>query len=129
RVADPSVEGTLLQNITHDDPQLGSVIRQSLLRFSDIFRLSDAHIRTLARHVEMTEWAVALRGSDEASMERITDNLSESDADSLRQQMQWLGPVRRTKVDQMQARIVDVLRRLRNARVVGLRESNSGVEA
>lgn len=129
RVADPGVEGQLLENITHDDPQLGIVIRRSLLRFSDIFRLSDSEIRTLMRHVETTQWAVALRGTDEVSLGRITDNLSETDADSLRQQMEWLGPIRRAKVDQMQAQIVDVLRRLRNARVIALRESVAAADA
>ncbi len=114
-VIDRATERSLLENLAQEDPDLVEEIRRLMFVFEDMTKLSDRDIQTLLKNVESSQWAVALKGASEELKEKILKNMSKRAADLLREEMEYLGPVRLSVVEQAQQQIVDVVRRLEDA--------------
>jgi flagellar motor switch protein FliG len=114
-VIDRATERTLLENLAQEDPELVDEIRRLMFVFEDINKLGDREIQTLLKNVESTQWAMALKGASEELKEKILRNMSKRAADLLREEMEYLGPVRLSNVEQTQQQIVDIVRRLEDA--------------
>ena len=72
-------------------------------------------MQTVLKNVETSQWAMALKGASEELKEKILGNMSQRAADMLREEMDYLGPVKLSAVEQVQQQIVDVVRRLEDA--------------
>ena len=66
----------------------------------------------MLKNVETSQWAMALKGASEELTQKIMRNMSARAAETLKEEMEYLGPVKRSAVEQMQQQIVDVIRRL-----------------
>jgi flagellar motor switch protein FliG len=111
-VIDRATERKLLENLAQEDTELVEDIRRLMFVFDDIAKLSDRDIQSLLKNVESAQWAMALKGSNEDLKDKILKNMSKRAADLLREEMEYLGPVRLSNVEQMQQQIVDIVRRL-----------------
>jgi flagellar motor switch protein FliG len=69
-------------------------------------------MQSLLKNVESSQWAMALKGASDELKDKIFKNMSKRAADLLKEEMDYLGPVRLSDVEQMQQQIVDVVRRL-----------------
>ena len=114
-VIDRATERHLMDNLGQDDPELVDEIRRLMFVFDDISKLSSKEIQSLLKNVDNAQWAMALKGASEDLKEKIFKNMSKRGCDLLREEMQYLGAVRRANVEQMQQQIVDVVRRLQDA--------------
>jgi len=114
-VIDRATERTLLENLAQEDPDLVDEIRRLMFVFEDITKLGDREIQTLLKNVESTQWAMALKGASEELKDKVLNNMSKRAADLLREEMEYLGPVRLSNVEQTQQQIVDIVRRLEDA--------------
>jgi len=114
-VIDRATGRTLLENLAQEDPELVDEIRRLMFVFEDITKFSDRDIQTLLKNVESSQWAMALKGASEELKEKILRNMSKRAADLLREEMEYLGPVRLSNVEQTQQQIVDIVRRLEDA--------------
>jgi len=111
-VIDRATERSLLENLSQEDPDLVEEIRRLMFVFEDIAKLADRDIQSLLKNVESSQWAMALKGASEELKDKILSNMSKRASDLLREEMEYLGPVRLSSVEQMQQQIVDVVRRL-----------------
>ena len=111
-VIDRATERNLLANLAQEDPDLVDEIRRLMFVFEDISKLADRDIQTLLKNVESSQWAMALKGASDELKEKILGNMSKRGADLLREEMEYLGPVRRSNVEQTQQQIVDIVRHL-----------------
>ena len=91
--------------------------------FDDINKLSDRDVQSILKHVETSQWAVAMKGCSEELQEKILGNMSQRAADMLREEMDYLGPIRLSEVEGTQQQIVDVIRRLEDAGDVSVQAS------
>jgi len=114
-VIDRATERSLLENLAQEDPDLVDEIRRLMFVFEDISKLGDREIQTLLKNVESTQWAMALKGASEELKDKILSNMSKRASDLLREEMEYLGPVRLSNVEQTQQQIVDIVRRLEDA--------------
>lgn len=114
-VTDRATERSLLENLAQEDPELVEEIRRLMFVFEDINKLGDRDIQTLLKNVESSQWAMALKGASEELKDKVLNNMSKRAADLLREEMEYLGPVRLSNVEQVQQQIVDVVRRLEDA--------------
>jgi flagellar motor switch protein FliG len=114
-VIDRATERSLLENLAQEAPDLVEEIRRLMFVFEDIGKLGNREIQTLLKNVESSQWAMALKGASEDLKEKVLKNMSKRAADLLREEMEYLGPVRLSNVEQMQQQIVDVVRRLEDA--------------
>jgi flagellar motor switch protein FliG len=114
-VTDRATERSLLENLAQEDPDLVEEIRRLMFVFEDIAKLGDREVQALLKNVESAQWAMALKGASEELREKILRNMSKRAADLLREEMEYLGPVRLSAVEQTQQQIVDTVRRLEDS--------------
>ena len=114
-VIDRATERSLLENLSQDAPELVEEIRRLMFVFDDIGKCSDKDVQTILKNVETSQWAMALKGSSEDLRQKILGNMSARAADLLREEMEFLGAVRMSSVEQTQQQIVDVVRRLEDS--------------
>jgi flagellar motor switch protein FliG len=114
-VADRATERTLLENLAQEDPDLVEEIRRLMFVFEDLTKFSDKDIQMVLKNIETSQWAMALKGASEELKQKVLGNMSQRAADMLKEEMDYLGPVKLSAVEQMQQQIVDVVRRLEDA--------------
>jgi flagellar motor switch protein FliG len=114
-VTDRATERALLENLAQEDPDLVEEIRRLMFVFEDVTKLSDKDVQSVLKNVESSQWAMALKGASEELKEKILGNMSQRAATMLREEMEYLGPVRLSEVESVQQQIVDIIRRLEDA--------------
>jgi flagellar motor switch protein FliG len=114
-VSDRATERTLLEALAQDDPELVEEIRRLMFVFDDLTTLSDRDIQTVLKNIETAQWAMALKGASGDLKQKILGNMSQRAAAMLSEEMEYLGSVRLSEVEQVQQQIVDVVRRLEDA--------------
>jgi flagellar motor switch protein FliG len=114
-VSDRAIERALLESLSQDDPELVEEIRRLMFVFDDLGKLSDKDIQTVLKNVETAQWAMALKGASAELKQKILGNMSQRAAGLLGEEMEYLGAVRLSEVEQVQQQIVDIVRRLEDA--------------
>ncbi|MFZ5650289.1 MAG: flagellar motor switch protein FliG [Bacillota bacterium] len=112
---DRSTEKTILEELETNDPELADEIRKLMFVFEDIIKLHDVAIQRVLREVDQKDLARAMRGTNEEVANRIYKNMSKRAADMLREEIQFMGPVRLRDVEEAQQKIVQIIRRLDEA--------------
>jgi len=114
-VIDRATERTLLENLAQEDPELVEEIRRRMFVFEDIAKFGDRDIQTILKNVDNSQWAMALKGASEELKQKVLGNMSKRAGAMLKEEMDFLGPVRASNVEQVQQQIVDVIRRLEDS--------------
>jgi flagellar motor switch protein FliG len=123
-VSDRATERSLLESLGQDDPQLVEEIRRLMFVFDDLCKLSDKDIQVVLKNVETAQWAMALKGASSDLKQKIMGNLSQRAAALLTEEMEYLGSVRLSEVEQIQQQIVDVVRKLEEAGEITVHAAN-----
>jgi len=110
--ADISTERALLEALDERDPELAEEIRSRMLTFADVVKLERKDVQQVLRGIDVTVLSVAMKGSTEAVIEVIRTNLSERNREILDDEIQSLGPVRASQVEEARAEIVRAIRDL-----------------
>ncbi len=105
----------ILANLEQRNPELAERVQQALFTFEDLTKLDDRSLQRVLREVDMRELAVALKGASDELKEKIFRNMSQRAAQILREEMDYMGPVRLRDVTAAQRRIVDIVRKLEEA--------------
>jgi len=119
-VTDRATERAVLENLAGEDPELVDEIRRLMFVFEDINKFSNKDIQTMLKNVESSQWAMALKGASEELRTKILGNMSQRASDMLKEEMEYLGPVRLSAVEQVQQQIVDIVRRLEDSGDISL---------
>jgi len=114
-VTDRATERTLLENLAQEDPELVEEIRRLMFVFEDITKFPDKDVQSVLKNVDNSQWAMSLKGASEELKQKILGNMSQRAADMLREEMDYLGAVRLSTVEQAQQQIVDIIRRLEDS--------------
>ncbi len=125
-VTDRATNKGILELLERDDPELVDEIRRLMFVFDDLMKLDDKSIQALLKEVDNSQWALALKGASEDIKEKILGNLSQRAAEMLKEEMEYLGPVRLSDVEGMQQQIVDTVRRLEDAGEIQVGGANDG---
>jgi flagellar motor switch protein FliG len=112
RHASRGTERGALDALDADEPQLADEIRKRLFAFEDLLRADDRGIRALLKEVSTQELSVALKTASDELKHTFFSNLSTRARDLLREEMEYMRPIRLTEVEAAQARILDAARRL-----------------
>jgi flagellar motor switch protein FliG len=107
-----SAEKIILDGLEKDDPALADEVKLRMFVFEDIKNLSDNYIQRVLKEVDTKELALAMRGANEEVHNRIYKNMSKRAADMLKEEIEFMGPVRLKEVEQAQQKIVSVIRKL-----------------
>lgn len=107
-----SAERSVLEEIRNRDPELANSIKSLMFVFDDLQYLQDRDVQRLLTEVEQRDLALALKAVPEDLEEKIMNNLSSRVADMVREEVELLGKVRVSDVDEAQNNIMEVAREL-----------------
>lgn len=112
---DRSTEKTIMEALEEDDPELAEEIKKRMFVFEDIVTLDDRSIQRVLREVDSRELALALKAASEEVAARIYKNMSKRAADMMKEDIEYMGPVRLRDVEEAQQKIVSIIRKLEEA--------------
>ena len=122
-VADRATERALLDKLGEENPELVEDIRRLMFVFEDISKFTDKDIQAVLKNVETNQWALALKGASEGLTHKILSNMSERAAGMLKEEIGYLGSVKRSAVENKQQEIVDIVRRLEDEGAIEINAS------
>ena len=109
---DRSTEKTILESLAETAPEIAEAVKKLMFVFEDITLLDDRAIQLVLKEVDAKELGIALKGVGENVQLRIYKNMSERAAAMLKEDMEYMGPVRLRTVEDAQQRIVNIIRKL-----------------
>ena len=112
---DRGTERHILETLEIEEPELADEIRKKMFVFEDILSLDDKSIQRVLREVDNNDLAVALKNANENVQEAIFNNLSKRLATMIREDMEFMGPVRLKDVEEAQQKIVNIIRKLEDS--------------
>ncbi|MEQ8848483.1 flagellar motor switch protein FliG [Botrimarina sp.] len=122
-VSDRGTERALMDGLADDDPELAEEIRRLMFVFDDIQKFSPKEVQTILKAVEASQWALALKGASPELKDKILSNMSQRAAAMLQEEMDYLGAVKVSAVEEQQQKIVDAIRALEDAGELELNKS------
>ncbi len=114
-IADRSTEKAIMEGLEAEDPDLVENIRRLMFVFEDIMLVDDKGIQAVLKEVDNDELSLALKTASEDLQEKIFSNMSTRASQLIKEDMEYMGPVRVSDVEASQQRIVDIVRRLEDA--------------
>ena len=112
---DRGTEKHIMETLEIEEPELADEIRKKMFVFEDILLLDDRAIQRVLRDVENNDLALALKSANEQVQNTIFNNLSKRLAAMIKEDMEYMGPVRMKDVEEAQQKIVNVIRKLEDA--------------
>ncbi|WP_310602705.1 flagellar motor switch protein FliG [Anaerosporobacter sp.] len=112
---DRGTERHIMETLEVEEPELADEIRRKMFVFEDILSLDDKSIQRVLREVDNNELAVALKGSNEEVQTVIFNNLSKRLSAMIKEDMDFMGPIRLKDVEEAQQKIVNIIRKLEDA--------------
>jgi flagellar motor switch protein FliG len=109
---DKEMSKSLLARLEERNAQLGAAIRKKMFSFEDLSRLAAADLQRVLREVDSANLAVSMKSASDPLKEKIYQSISKRAAESLRDEIGMLGPVRLKDVEVAQDAIIQVVRRL-----------------
>lgn len=109
---DRGTEKHIMEELELQDAELSEEIRKRMFVFEDIVTLDSRSIQRFIREIDNSQWAVALKGSSEEVKEVIFSNMSKRLVEMIKEDMEFMGPVRLKDIEEAQQNIVNIIRRL-----------------
>ncbi len=109
---DRTTEKEILDKLSETEPELAEEIRIHMFVFEDVVKLDDRSVQLVLREVDTKDLARALKGSSEEVVNKMVNNLSKRAGQLLREEIEFMGPMRVTDIEEAQQKIVNTIRRL-----------------
>ena len=126
---DKEMSKNLLARIEERNATLGSAIRKKLFSFEDLNRLASADLQRVLREVDSGNLAISMKSASETLREKIYVGLSKRAAESLKEEIELLGPVRLKDVEAAQDVIIQAVRRLEEEGQISLDSDSQALVA
>jgi flagellar motor switch protein FliG len=111
-LVDRSTEKSIIESLEEENPELAEEIKKRMFVFEDIVMLDDRAIQKVLREVDTAELAKALKSVDSEVQDKIFRNMSKRASTLLREDMEYMGPIRMKDVEEAQQKIVATIRKL-----------------
>ena len=113
--SDRATEKNVLEYLEVKNLELAEGVRELMFVFEDIIQLKDNAIQRIIREVETKDLAISLKGVREEIKDKIYNNMSERAQAMLKEELEYMGPVRAKEVQEKQTKIVGIIRALESA--------------
>jgi len=107
-----SSEKAILQSIEAENADLATEIKNMMFVFDDLVLLDDRSVQRVLKEVETKDLAIALKAATDEVKGKIFNNVSERVGQMIREEIEFMGPMRLSDVEAAQQRIVEAVRRL-----------------
>jgi flagellar motor switch protein FliG len=107
-----TVEKNVLDQMDAQDPEVAESVRNLMFVFADVAKLTERELQALMREVDQKDIIIALKNADEELKEKVLGSVSERVRTFIQEEMDFLGPMRLSEVEEVQLRIVQMVRQL-----------------
>jgi flagellar motor switch protein FliG len=112
---DRGTEKHIMETLEIEDAELAEEIKKRMFVFEDILTLDSRSIQRFLREVDNSQLAIALKGATEEVQKIIFANMSKRMAEMIKEDIEYMGPVRLKDVEDAQQKIVNAIRKLEDA--------------
>lgn len=112
---DRGTEKYIMETLEIEDTDLAEEIKKRMFVFEDILSLDNRAIQRFLREVDNNQMAIALKGSTEEVQNKIFSNMSKRMQDMIKEDIEFMGPVRLKDVEESQQKVVNIIRKLEDA--------------
>ena len=109
---DRTTEKTITETLEVDNPELTEEIKRLMFVFEDIVMLDDRSLQMVLREVDTKDLSLALKATPKEVADKVYKNMSKRAADMLREEIEFMGPVKIRDVEEAQQKVVNVIRSL-----------------
>ena len=110
--SDRNTEKNVIELLEVENPSLAEEVRELMFVFEDIINLDDRAIQRILREVDTKDLALSLKGTKADLKEKIFRNMSDRAQEMLQDEIEYLGPVRAREVQEVQTKIIGIIRNL-----------------
>ena len=107
---DRTTEKAIVETLEVDNPELAEEIKKLMFVFEDIVQIDDRSLQLVLRQVETKDLSLALKATPQEVAEKVFKNMSTRAADMLREEIEFMGPVKIRDVEEAQQKVVGVIR-------------------
>jgi len=125
---DRATEKRILAALESDDPELAGDVRALLFTFEDLIKLTDADLRQVLKEIDSSSLALALKAASEELKEKIFANISQRASEMLRDEIEFMGPVRLQAVQEAQNQVTEAVLQLDESGQITLARGGEGEE-
>lgn len=111
---------SVLEKIETENPQLASSIRDLMFVFDDILLIDDAGINEILKRADKKTLTIALKGTSEELQNQFFRNMSSRAVEMMKEEMEFMGPVKLKEVEKAQHEIVEIVRQLEEEGVISI---------
>ncbi|MDQ0203783.1 flagellar motor switch protein FliG [Pectinatus haikarae] len=109
---DRGTERSILDNLEIENPELTEEIKRLMFVFEDLVMLDDRSLQLVLREVESKDLSLAMKGTSDDVAAKIYKNMSKRAAAALKEELEFMGPVRIRDVEESQQKVVNIIRKL-----------------
>ncbi len=120
---DKNVSKSILLAMDERNPELGQAIRQKMFTFEDLATLDQPSLQKILREIDMRDLAVALKTASETLKHTLLSCISKRAAETVNEEMSFLGPLRLKEIEAAQFKIIDAVRNLESEGELDLSEA------
>jgi len=107
---DRTTEKSIIENLEVDNPELAEDIKRLMFVFEDIVMLDDRSLQLVLRQVDTKDLSLALKATPKEVADKVYKNMSSRAADMLKEEIEFMGPVKIRDVEEAQQKVVNVIR-------------------
>jgi flagellar motor switch protein FliG len=122
---DKNLSKTILLAMDEHNPELGQSIRQKMFTFEDLTTLDPTSLQKILREVDMRDLAVALKTASDQLKTSLLSCISKRAAETVNEEMSFMGPLRLKEIEAAQLKIIDVVRHLESEGEIDLTEARA----
>jgi flagellar motor switch protein FliG len=126
---DKDMSKNLLARLEERNATLSAAIRKKLFSFEDLNRLQPADLQRILREVDSSNLAISMKSASETLRDRIYGSISKRAAESLKEELEMLGPVKLKDVEVAQDAIIQVVRRLEEEGQISIESDQASLVA
>jgi len=115
-----AIAKAMLENIEEKKPDMALEIKRLMFLFEDMVLIDDKGIQRILRDVDKKDLALALKVADEKIRSKIFKNMSERAAAVVKEELEYMGPVKLKEVEGAQMRIVDIIKELESSEEISI---------
>lgn len=107
-----TTEKNIIEVLEERQPELADEVKANLFTFEDIISLNPSDVQKVLRHVDNDDLMLALKGVADDIRNFIFQNMSSRAVETIKEDMQFMGPARLSAVEESQTKIVAIIRSL-----------------
>jgi len=110
----------VLEKIETENPQLAASIRDLMFVFDDILLIDDNGITEILKRADKKTLTIALKGTSEELQNQFYRNMSSRAVELMKEEMEFMGPVKLKDVEKSQHEVVEIVRQLEEEGVIAI---------